>query len=188
MKVSFRIFAFLAVAVLNYPQNALGQELVSVYHSEHGRFSVSLPSAWEKQEQDLGQGIWIVKALSPEEGSSDFFSENVNIIVVPADTTDLSEANSRGIEMLKRNLVRFNLLDQAVGKIGQHSASWNVHTYLSEGYTLKVIKYTIINDRKMYIVTGTALPETFERFRPVFKSIVASIAFDKPATQKEEKQ
>jgi hypothetical protein len=164
-------------------QNVLGSaEEVSVYHSERGRFSISLPSAWEKQEQEMGRGVWGHLAQSPEESSSDSFSENVNILIVPADTTDLSEANFLGIGVLKRNMTQFTLLDQAVGKIGQHSGSWFVHTFSYEGHTLKAIKYAFINGREMYIVIGTALRETFERFRPVFESIVVSIAVDEPAT------
>ena len=130
----------------------------------------------------MGQGVWGVIAQSPEEGTSDFFSENINIVIVPADTTDLSEANGRGIELLKRNMAQFTLLDQAVGKIGPHSASWFIHTFSYEGHTLKVLKYTLINGSKMYLLTCTALPETFDRYRPVFESIVASIVFDEPAT------
>lgn len=182
MKMRFMAFMTLVIAVLNSPEHAMGQEAISLYHSERGQFSVSLPSAWEKQEQDMGQGVWGVIVQSPEEGTSDFFSENINIAIVPADTTDLSEANRRGIEVLKRNMAQFTLLDQAVGKIGPHSASWFIHTFSYEGHTLKVLKYTLINGSKMYLVTCTALPETFDRYRPVFESIVASIAFDESAT------
>jgi len=182
MKMRFVPFLVLVIAVLNPPEHAMGQEAVSLYHSERGRFSLSIPPAWEKQEQDMGQGVWGLIAQSPDEATSDFFSENINIVIVPADTTDLSEANRRGIEILKRNMAQFTLLDQAVGKIGPHSASWFIHTFSYEGHTLKLLQYTLINGNKMYIATCTALPETFDRYRPVFENIVASIAFDEPAT------
>lgn len=143
MKKRFAAFLALVITVLNSPEYAMGQEAVSVYHSERGQFSVSIPSAWERQEQDMGQGDWVVIAQSPAEGTSDFFSENINILIVPVYTTDLSEANRRGIEAL-RKMAEFTPLDQVVGKIGPHSASWFIHTFSYEGHALKVLKYTMM--------------------------------------------
>ncbi len=182
MKSRLLVLSALAAVVLLSINVAWSAEGVYVYHTERGRFSISVPSAWQMQEQDMGQGIWGVFAQSQEESSSDPFFENVNIMVVPADTANLSEANSRGIDVLKKNMTQFVLLDQAVGKIGQHETAWIVHTFLYEGHTLKVIKFTLLNGPKGYLITCTALPETFEKFRPIFDSIVASIAFDEPAT------
>lgn len=181
MNMQPRLFAVLAVALLNCTPNGASQETPS-YHSERGGFAVSLPADWERNEEEMGQDVWGVVALSPEEGANDFFSENVNIVPVPADTNDLSEANRRGIDVLKQNTEQFTLLDQAVGKIGKHPASWFVYTCSYEGHTLRVVKYTLIHGSKMYLVTGTALPETFDQSRPVFEKIVASMVFDEPAT------
>ena len=170
----------LAIAVLACAEHAVGQETVSQYHSERERFSVSLPSTWEKQEQDMGQGVWGVFLLSPKEGTSDIFLENITIIVFPADTSDLSEANSRAIQSTKQSMAQFALLNQTVGEIGPHSASWFTHTASFEGHTMKALKYTLINGSTMYGVSCTALAETFDHYRPAFESIVASIAFDEP--------
>jgi hypothetical protein len=182
MKLLSQLLMVLMIAVLDYPQRALGLEADLVYYSEHGGFYFWLPLTWVTREQDMGQGVWGVFAQSPKEGSSDAFSENVNVMVVPADTTNLSEANRRGIEVAKRSLRQFTILDQAVGKVGPYSASWFVGSYSYEGNTIKQIKYTLINGSRMYLVTGTALSETFGQSRPVFERIVASIKFsDEPA-------
>lgn len=180
MKIYFLTIATLVFSLMNNIEGASEQESYSSYHNIRGRYSISLPTSWEKQEQDMGQGIWIFSITSPAEDSADFFFENINIIVVPADTTDLGQANSRGIDYLKRNMTQFNLIDQGIGNIGQHPASWFVHTYSYEGHTLKALKYTLINGSDAYVVTCTALPESFARFQPVFERIVASITFDVP--------
>jgi hypothetical protein len=88
---------------------------------------------------------------------------------------------------LKKNMAQFTLLDQRVGKIGQHSAAWILHTFSYESHTLKVVKYTLINGSEMYFVTCTALANTFDRFQPIFESIVASMAFDAPAAPRAKK-
>ena len=182
MKALSPVFVFFVVAALLHPEDAVAQESESVYHSERGRYSISFPISWERREQGVGQGLWGLFADSPDGGRSDPFVENVNILIVPAETTDLAEANTRGIEVLKKNLLQFRLLDQGVGQIGHNAAAWFVHTFSYQGSTLKVIKYTLINGGEMYMLTCTALPETFNEFQPIFENIAASIQFDVPAT------
>lgn len=181
------VFLFILVlAVDNYGQNPslvaeASKEHETTYHSTSGKFSVKVPENWEKQEQEIGPGVWGLEVQSPADGTADSFFENVNIIVAPADTTDLRQVNTGMIQMLKQNLAEFILLDQGVGQVGQHLAAWFVHTFSYQGNTLKVLKCMLINGKEIYIVTCTALPRTFAKFRPIFERLIASIAFDEQA-------
>ena len=150
------------------------------YHCQRGEFTIGLPTNWEKEEQDAGQGAWMLAAGSPNEAPSDFFSENINVVVIPADTSSPKDANTRGINMLKRNISQFELLDQGLSRMGANDVAWFIHTSNYQGHTLKVLKVTIINGKTMYLVTCTALLDTFDRYRTVFDQIVSSITFDRP--------
>jgi formylglycine-generating enzyme required for sulfatase activity len=148
------------------------------YHYKNGEFTIGLPENWKKEEQEFNQGIRMLLALSPDESPDDIFSENINVVTVPADTSNLKEANTRGINTLKQNTTNFQLLDQGLSKMGINDVAWFIHTFDYEGYTLKVLKVTIINGSKMYLVTCTALASTFDRYRPFFDQIISSIKFD----------
>lgn len=185
-------FLTLGLAVDNYGYTqTLGTEASkkhdTTYHSTHGKYSVKVPENWEMQEQEIGQGVRGLEMQSPADGTADSFLENVNIIVIPAETTDLRLANTRMIQTLKQNLAEFIILDQGVGHIGQHLAAWFVHTFIYQGHTLKGLKCMLINGTEMYLVTCTALPSTFSKFKPIFWSLVASITFDEPTSPEAER-
>jgi hypothetical protein len=172
------ILLTLLFTFLTYSHTCLAQDSLSVYHSQRGYLSISVPTSWTMDEFDGGKGVWVVTAFSPKESISDIFSENVNIAIFSADTKDLSEANKRTIDLYKQNFSQFTLLETKVDTIGPHPAAWFVHTFSYQGQTGKSIKYTLIKGNLMYVVTCTALPETFIKFRSIFDKIVSNIVLD----------
>jgi hypothetical protein len=174
------LIVFVLISLLPVSAQTEGNLTLVNYYCQRGEFTIGLPENWEKEEQDVGQGIWMLLVSSPNEPPNDFFSENINVVIVPADTSSLRDANAKGINMLKQNTIQFQLLDQGLSKMGVNDVAWFIHTNNYQGHTIKVLKVTIINRNKMYLVTCTALPITFDHYRPVFDQIVSSIKFDEP--------
>jgi len=178
MKALSVMIVVLTVVLHNCLQSAFSQDSVFVYHCERGQFTISLPTGWTKQEQDLGESGLFVTG-SPKESDKDLYREGINIISSPSIETDLSKVNSEGIEGMKK-LALFSLVDQGIGKMGQNSTAWFIFTFsdLKQTEKYKFIKYYLIHGGKMNIVTCSALPETFKHYLPYFKSIIGSIVFD----------
>lgn len=150
-------------------------------HCRRGEFTIGLPPGWVTEEEDSGQGLWVFVASSPEESPTDPFLENINVIVVAADTSSLQDANAKAISLFKQHVAQFQLLDQGLSRMGSNEAAWFTYTADHQGSTVKVLKVTILSGEAMFMVTCTAYPETFDRYQPVFERIVSSITFDRPA-------
>ena len=149
------------------------------YYCQNGKYTIGLPVDWVKEEQEFSQGLRMLSALSPNESSSDPFTENINVIVVPEETKDLNIALEKSIRLGHENMPRFQLLDKGFSSMGENKVAWHIHSHDYEGKPINALKALMINQNKTCLVTCTALPDTFDTYRPVFNQIISSIRFDK---------
>jgi hypothetical protein len=160
------------------PQETNKAELVDFQYSRWG-LKIGFPKDWTtKEEMEPTTGLWTLMATSPPNG--DDFAENVNVVVVPAGTTDLKEQSRRGIAVLKQRMPGFSLIEEGYSRLGENDVAWFTNTHEYQGHTLKATAYSILHGKELFIITCTTLPDTYDRYAPAFKDIVSSVRFDSP--------
>lgn len=147
------------------------------FYSDEYNFSIVFPKHWQIQQQEMGA---VVVALSPEEGMSDDFRENVAITVeeVSGDSTldkyfELSQKNLKSYSKDYRLLYKNNTW------LARKPAMILGFTYTMSGLKLKVLQYYCLNNNKVYVITCTALSHTFDRYEETFLKIVRSFRLEK---------
>ncbi|GEM_PF-1597501 len=153
------------------------------HHPRNLDFTIDLPGKWQIGEKDSGEGGPAFFALSPTELLMDAYSENVSVTVAPADGSSLDDLNARSIRTTRQNATEFQLLDQGLSRMGANDAAWYTYTHRLQGVVLKVVRVGTINAERLYVITCTALPLTFDQYQPLFERIAASIAFDEPEAE-----
>ena len=137
------------------------------YVSPTAGFTVQFPLGWEQRPLDGGGII----ALSPQEGPSDHFRENVNVVFEPLPVQMTSEQYAAAnLQNMARSLGSFHLVEQGSGPVGVRPARWVVYGH-TMGQPLMVLAYFVVADGRGYVVTCTGSPAQFARWRPVFVQI-----------------
>jgi eukaryotic-like serine/threonine-protein kinase len=155
--------------------NVSYEEFASYSDSKYG-FTLQYPKDWEKQVGAMGSAVVI---LSPREGDSDKFRENVNVLVQTLpDKMTLDQYSKLSLDQAPKLITGFDLLDQGPtqlagrparrvhyrGEQGSFRLEWEqVWTVL--GGQAFILTYTAERDRyEMYLRTAEA---TFASFRLV---------------------
>jgi hypothetical protein len=153
--------------------NVSSEEFASYSDSKYG-FTLQYPKDWEKQVGAMGSAVVI---LSPREGDSDKFRENVNVLVQTLpDKMTLDQYTKLSLDQAPNLITGFDLLDQGAtqlagrparrvhyrGEQGAFRLEWEqVWTVL--GGQAFVLTYTAERDRYgTYLRTAEA---TFASFR-----------------------
>ncbi|MDP8257692.1 MAG: hypothetical protein P9M14_18250 [Candidatus Alcyoniella australis] len=172
-------FLFISLLAPVFSVFALTESEFVSFHSVRGGFTIEFPKSWESEEYKIANGANLFSVTSPSEPLNDLFLENVNIVMVPGiESNNLGNARANSIRLLEQKTSKFHLLEQGMSKFGLNDASWFVHTNEFQGETVQVLKLIMLIGDRTYFVTCTAIPDTFERFRPVFDRIISSIKFD----------
>lgn len=147
------------------------------FYNDEYNFSIVFPKYWEIQQKEMGTAV---VALSPEEGIRDEFRENVAITIeeVSGDSTlkkyfELSQKNLKSYSKDYRLLYKNNTW------LARKPAMILGFTYTMSGLKLKVLQYYCLYKNKVYVITCTALPHSFDRYEETFLKIVRSFRFEK---------
>ncbi len=171
-KILLILMILLHVAIIT---SCARKEKGRFYSDEYG-FSIVFPKYWEIQQQEMGA---VVIALSPEEGSRDDFRENIAITVEDvADDTTLENYFELSQKNLKNYSKDYRLLYKNNTWLSKKPAMILGFTYTMSGLKLKVLQYYCLNKNKVYVITCTALPHTFDRYEAKFLKIVRSFRFE----------
>lgn len=160
-------------AVANAGANAAG--VVPYTNFVHG-IRLEYPAAWKVEEKDE-QGSYIVVFLSPREGEADLFLENLNIWIqqLPPNVSldqymqvtlqQFQQAHMQPPQTAKAQISgmpAYELVFTAPPAPGATSAG-------------KCLQYALVLNGKSYVITYTALLETFDRYLPAIRAMVASL-------------
>ncbi len=146
------------------------------YYNEEKKFSIRIPDKWERLQDTKGTDII---AVSPLEGFEDNFRENFNILVenLRIDMT-LDDYYERGIPVFQQYTKEFTQYEKGYGKIDGEKCRWDVVSHQMGPLKIKVLIYTMIHERKGYLITFSAADEKFEQVRPLFKQTAESFRFE----------
>jgi len=137
----------------------------------------------QKMSQALNEGRSriIASIISPLEGESDPFVENLNIILAnisaesPISLKDYVNANIEGMETYVQN---FTIIEHPMEvTIDGTPAMTLVYTGrnpVDESFYGKYLNLITINGETAYILTFTSPPETYSRYEPTFEKMLQS--------------
>ena len=147
---------------------------LSRYYSKDKGFSIKFPNKWEKKE---GFERAVVIALSPREGPSDEFRENVGVDMVYI--LDL-EKSMQIYSTANMNKAIPNYQEHGRGQIvidGQ-DAKWLIYSCeIKTRETVQLI-YMLAKNRYMCVITCVAAPSQFLRYKNQFEEIAQSFKFE----------
>ncbi|MHC4660713.1 MAG: DcrB-related protein [Planctomycetota bacterium] len=147
------------------------------YNSKNG-FSIELPGAWETQEGGGMMGIAVI-SKSPQEGSSDMFQENVNVVVeaVPKGIT-ASEYFEQSSAQYAKMLTNFSVDENTAATIDGTEVKRLVFSHQMGEMKFKVLSYILTKGAKAYVITCTASPATFDSYKGTFEKVSQSFRFE----------
>ncbi len=110
-------------------------------------------------------------ALSAQESMADTFRENVNVVFeplpMPMTVEQYAQAN---LQNMATSLQAFRVIEQGQGPVGGRQSWWGVYTH-TMGQPLMVLAYFLVANGRGYVITCTASPAEFNRWRPMFVQI-----------------
>ncbi len=126
-------------------------------------YSFQAPKLWMVQYTNQPQKFFV---FSPVE-TNDTFQENMNLTIedLPQKYT-VKEYLKAAVAGLKSVMTNFKVLKQ---KDNYHIFTGNLNNL-----SLKQIQYVYIKNKTAYILTGSATPQTFDRYKKYFDDIAKS--------------
>ncbi len=136
-------------------------------------FSIGYPADWDKQEGAAGT---IVAFLSPAEGASDDFRENLNAAVeaLPNSSITLDEYTQAVLGKLPTVITGFNLLDQRSTRLGGDPAH-RVHYQGEQGtFKLEWEQVWVVHGKQAFILSYAAERDRYQADLSTAEAMFAS--------------
>lgn len=150
------------------------QAELSVYQNSSLGFQVKYPQVWSKQNRNdfFTEGILF---LSPLKNNTDRFQESVSILVEnPPQDTSLAEYTEQSVAEIKQLSV-LNVREAWSASLGGHPARQIVYSGSVNGTSVQRMQTWAIKNNRAYVVTYTALPETYNSYLPTVEKMMKSL-------------
>jgi serine/threonine-protein kinase len=145
--------------------------------SKDAGYSIQFPKEWEVMKGVMGTDV---VALAPSKDPEDLFRENVNIIFAnldsPISRKDYYDYNLKSLSQL---LTDFDLEENLDVQLDGMEAKKIVFTHTLGVVNAKVMQFLMIDGQKAYVLTFTADPLDFDKYRPKFEEIANSFKFQR---------
>jgi eukaryotic-like serine/threonine-protein kinase len=181
-KTLFTLTLLLLIAADSKPKTDFSKVQVPAdfksYNSTREKFDIKYPPTWRLEEKEEA-----VFFFSPREGEQDTFLENINLRADPAEglkITDLPEAFKAEINKQFQN-VKFDKFDRAT--IDGHDAYFTTYTATFQNTNMKWAQLITIARDKVFTLTFTADPTTFEKYWPTAEQTFASVRLNSASTK-----
>ena len=147
---------------------------LQVYRSPAQGLTLHVPASWHKVERAFGT---LVSFVSPLEAEDDRIRENINVIAEDFGTErpSLYEYTAGTIALLRSRDPGMTFLSSrsiALGNNPAFAVTYDEDTIIGHMRFEQV--WTIVGSR-MYLLTLTATPETFDRYAPIFDTMLQTI-------------
>jgi hypothetical protein len=147
------------------------------YNGDMG-FSIKFHSGWEVVEGD-GIELALVEAISPWEDDSDEYAEHISVDVEDLGwQPDLETYFAEMVDEQGDYLDGFRPGEKGSTEIDGVDARWIVFDFSSEGYPMRAVGYTFLNDRKAFLIAGVAQADKFVLYQHVFEQTAESFRFE----------
>lgn len=149
-----------------------GSKIIGVletYESPALGVQIGHPKGWDAQEE--GGGLYFV---SPKENSADAMRENVNLIVEILPERQKLEDYTKNVLMEVADLKGYKLLDSRSRRLGALAGFGISYSATIENHDLRFEQVWALKDKKAYILTIAASPETMPQYARVFARMLKS--------------
>ena len=140
-------------------------------------YAIEYPTEWELKPKYMGTDSM---AISPLEGQTDAIRENVNVVFESTSVATTPRAYfEANLPTMKQHLQKFTqLTNQPVLLTTGVNAHELMYTHEYNGQVFQVRAIFLAKGSVGYVITCTALPETYAQHAGQFDSIVNSFRFD----------
>jgi len=136
-------------------------------------FGLDLPDDWKLGE---GQTAEMMVAMSPKEGDTDTFLENMNVIRTHLDQQiSLQELYNLNLQNAQKQLPGFQALEVEAVDINGIPAIKLVYSFNYQDVKVKNIVYLMLHGSTMYTITFATVPERFAEMQPKFENMAKSL-------------
>jgi len=163
----------LCIVVTLFLSSSAAAEGSKTYRNPYFNFTVNYPENWE-----AGEISGIAYFRTPREGTQDTFSENINIIVdnLTGNPVNLEQYTAYFFAVAPTSITGFQLVEKGTVVINGRDASFIVYASVQNGARLRHKLYQIVDDKKGYNLTYTALEVNYDTFLPQAEEIMRSFS------------
>jgi len=165
-----------AVALIVFSVGCSRETRPGEYRNREHNFGIVPPTGWATQK---GSNIVVVTFMSPQEGAADAFRENINVVVekLPRQMTTEEYAKECRRAMTAALVDLETVSDTAQDLNGQASRRY-VSTYRTGAANIKSLVYVTAKGKRAYVITCSALPETFGDYEKTFDDCCGTFIVD----------
>jgi hypothetical protein len=146
------------------------------YYNTKDDFSIEFPKEWENKENFMRCAVI---SLSPKENDADQFRENVNVAVeqLPGEMT-LHDYMEKSIPNIAKVITDFQVNEKGTTTINDHEVQWLMYSGRMGTINLKCKQYYMIQNKRGYVITYSAAPDSYARTISTFEKIAHSFEFE----------
>lgn len=139
--------------------------------SKESGFSITVPDGY-KVKPDYSEQVPVI-LYSPAEGDKDEFTENINVVTqtFDGDIETYFQANVMGMNNLMRE---FKMIKSGSASINGLESRWILYSFAYGEKTMKVLAYCFTVNGTGYVITCSAVPDSYERFEKTFRQTCES--------------
>ncbi|MGF1590513.1 MAG: protein kinase [Pleurocapsa sp.] len=146
---------------------------LSLYENSDRGFKVNYPQVWSQQNRDDFFATGVI-FFSPLENDADRFKETVSVLVENlSDDMTLAQYTAQSISEIKR-LSDPNVGQAQIISLGEIEGRQVVYGGEENGKRVRRMQTWSIQDNRAYVITYTALPESFENYLVTVEKMIES--------------
>ncbi len=144
----------------------------------NGDFTITGPLNWTKTTNDQGALVLYRNTTADSSSAGQTFAANFNVISDPlAKTMTLDQYAKDANTQRSTTLTGYKLISQTKGALGGQTADIDIYTLKIGNIDVKQGQIYAVKNQKAYILTFSALPETWDNYAQIFNSSAQSFKF-----------
>ena len=144
----------------------------NVFSNEALNLSFSYPKNWEVQTDTINKVVYIMSNSSSDDG----FKEMINIMIGDSKELNLDDFFSLNMTVIDETFEELSITeDPADVKINDRDYKNVKYNYVVQGYPLTNHIFVTMRESEVYIVSCSALQNTYDQYQDQFMSVVNSI-------------
>lgn len=143
--------------------------MLETYESKTLGVQIGHPKGWDAQEE--GGSLYFV---SPKENSADAMRENVNLIVETLPERQKLDDYTKNVLTEVADLKGYKLLSSRSRRLGALAGFGITYSATIQNHDLRFEQVWALKDKKAYILTIAASPETMPQYARVFARMLKS--------------
>lgn len=146
------------------------------YYNNDLNISIKNTKDWEAHENYQGIPVFF---MSPIENENDSFRENITIVSENAPSYSLTQYYQDNIKGIDKYLIDFKILEEVADiKINGNNFKKVTYEHYSQNTDLNVLVYFTVKKEKGYVISCTALDNTFDDYKKDFETLAESFKFE----------